>query len=583
MIYPQNNSFRQFQDLSGFWDFRLDPKDSGLSKGWSKGFPQDRLIAVPSSWNDQYQDTRDYLGPAWYQTRFDLPWGFKDKHLSIRFGSVNYLAQVWLNGTKLGEHEGGHLPFVLETTPHLKPKDNLLVVRVEGLLAPNRVPPGNVPPDPKDRFNNFFNPPASFDFFPYCGIHRPVLLVATPQTSIQDITVITDISGKTGAVKVEVATDSSQSLTARFCLTGFDRKVIAVKAIGPGKTTALLSVPNARLWAPGSPNLYQLKVEMVQNNEIIDQIDLPVGIRTIRVKGSRFLLNGKPIHLRGFGRHEDFPVTGRHLPAAVVVKDYELMKWVGANSFRTSHYPYSEEILDLADRMGFLVIDETPAVGLFFNEEGLGKRLELCRQYTQELIDRDKNHPSVILWSLANEPHSHRPAARGFFKNLADLARSLDKTRPITLASYIGLKEEAFQFLDAVCVNRYFGWYSEEGDLDKACEKLPKDMETIHRRFQKPLILTEFGADAIPGHHAEPPEMFSEEYQAEMIERYLKVLDKLPYVAGAHIWNLCDFKTAQAPHRPGAMNWKGVFTRDRRPKLAAHVLRKQWRKLITGH
>lgn len=252
------------------------------------------------------------------------------------------------------------------------------------------------------------------------------------------------------------------------------------------------------------------------------------------------------------------------------------MKWVGADSFRTSHYPYSEEILDLADRLGFLVIAETPAVGLFFATNGLEKRLQLCRQYTQELINRDKNHPSVILWSLANEPHSHRPAARSFFKNLADLARNLDKTRPLTLASYIGLKEESFRFLDVVCVNRYFGWYSEEGDLDKACDKLPKNLAAIHRRFQKPLILTEFGADALPGHHAEPPEMFSEEYQAEMIERYLKILAKLPYVAGAHIWNLCDFKTAQAPHRPGAMNWKGVFTRDRRPKLAAHRLRQIW-------
>lgn len=576
MIYPQNNPFRQFKDLSGFWDFHLDPADKGLAQGWAKGFPPDRLIAVPSSWNEQFEDTRDYLGPAWYQTRFDLPWGFKDKNLSLRFGSVNYLAQVWLNGVKLGEHEGGHLPFVLEATAHLKPKDNLLVVRVEGLLAPDRVPPGKVPADPRDRFNNFFNPPASFDFFPYCGIHRPVLLTATPAESIQDVTVTTEIDGQTGKVKVELFTGFPHSLAARFCLAGFGKKVIVVEKAGPGKTTALLKMPKAKLWAPGTPHLYQLKVELVRNNEAVDQVDLPVGIRTIRVKGDKLLLNGKPICLRGFGRHEDFPVTGRHLPAAVVVKDYELMKWVGADSFRTSHYPYAEEILDLADRMGFLVIAETPAVGLFFNKDGLAKRLELCRQSTQELIQRDKNHPSVILWSLANEPHSHRAAAKGFFKNLADLARGLDKTRPLTLASYVGLKEEAFKFLDVVCVNRYFGWYSEEGDLDKACGKLPKDLEAIHRRFRKPLILTEFGADALPGHHAEPPEMFSEEYQAEMIERYLKVLARLPFVAGAHIWNLCDFKTAQAPHRPGAVNWKGVFTRDRRPKMAAHRLRKLW-------
>ncbi|HEV2353647.1 MAG TPA: beta galactosidase jelly roll domain-containing protein, partial [Puia sp.] len=209
LIYPQNNSFRQYQDLSGFWDFCLDPKDRGFSEGWPEGIPNDRRVAVPASWNEQFQDTRDYLGPAWYQTRFDLPWGFRNKNLALRFGSVNYMAQVWLNGVKLGEHEGGHLPFLLEATQNLKPKDNLLVVRVEGLLAPDRVPPGNVPPDPKDRFNNFFNPPASFDFFPFCGIHRPVLLVATPQECIQDITVKTDIVGKTGKVSVDLVTGFS--------------------------------------------------------------------------------------------------------------------------------------------------------------------------------------------------------------------------------------------------------------------------------------------------------------------------------------------------------------------------------------
>ena len=576
MLYPQDNPFRQYQDLSGIWDFRLDPDDQGLSKGWEEGFPKDRFIAVPSSWNEQFQDTRDYLGPAWYQTRFDLPWGFKDKRLALRFDSVNYLAQVWLNGVKWGEHEGGHLPFVLEATPPLKPKDNLLVVRVEGLLAPDRVPPGDIPRDLKDVFNNLFHPPTSFDFFPFCGIQRPVLLTALPQESIQDVTVTTEMTGKTGKVRVVAWTDSSQPLFVRFCLAGFGRNVVSMEMAKKGKAKALLTVPNARFWAPGSPDLYQLKVELVKNQETVDQVALNVGIRTIRVKGDRLLLNGKPLRLKGFGRHEDFPVTGRHLPDAVVIKDYELMKWVGADSFRTTHYPYSDRMMDLADRLGFLVIAETPAVGLFFHPDGLKKRLELCRQYTRELIERDKNHPSVILWSLANEPQSHRPAAKPFFKNLAGLARSLDKTRPVTLVSHVGLKEESFQFLDLVCVNRYFGWYSEPGNLDLACEKLAADLHSIHRRFKKPVLLTEFGSDALPGHHAQPPELFSEEYQAEMIERYIKTLAKLPYVAGAHVWNLCDFKTGQAVHRPGAMNWKGVFTRDRRPKLAAHRLRQLW-------
>ena len=179
MLYPQSNTYRQVKDLSGFWDFQFDPQNQGVQKGWHKALPQSRPIAVPASWNDQLEEGKNNLGPAWYQTRFNLPSGFKGQKVFLRFDSVNYLADVWLNGVKLGSHEGGHLPFVFEiTSPVLN--SNLLVVRVEGQLAPDRVPPGNVTFDPKDAFANSFYPSASFDFFPYCGIQRPVLLYTTP-------------------------------------------------------------------------------------------------------------------------------------------------------------------------------------------------------------------------------------------------------------------------------------------------------------------------------------------------------------------------------------------------------------------
>jgi beta-glucuronidase len=338
----------------------------------------------------------------------------------------------------------------------------------------------------------------------------------------------------------------------------------------------VLTVPRAKLWAPGTPHLYRLTVQLLKDGKLVDQVGLNVGIRTFEVRGSRLFLNDKPVFLKGFGRHEDSPQNGRALSNTERRKDFRKMAWCGANSYRTSHYPYSEKDLELADKLGFLVIDETPAVGLFFRKEGLKKRLGLCRQMVREMIERDRNHPSVIMWSLANEPHSHRPAAVPFFKDLARLARSLDKTRPVTLVSYLGATERSFNFLDAVCVNRYFGWYSEPGDLDKAIPRLSKDLDAIHRRFKKPVLVTEFGADAMPGSHADPPSMFSEEYQAEMLERYLGVIKKKDYIAGAHVWNLADFRTAQATHRPNGMNYKGVFSRERRPKLAAHLLRKLW-------
>jgi len=579
MLFPQTNPFRQAVDLSGFWDFRIDPDDQGAQAGWSGGFDGDP-IAVPASWNDQFAELRDYLGPAWYQTRFDRPWGWEDKRVMLRFGSVNYLAEVWLNGARLGMHEGGHLPFEFDVTDHLLAENNRLTVRVDGELAPDRVPPGNVPLDLLDTFGRAHLPDTTFDFFPFCGIHRPVRLYATSPDALIDLTVTTAIDGSSGRVRVEAVRlpgVADKPVIARFTLDGHGAHLTAGQPMAGETAVAELTVSHAALWGPDAPNLYDLTVELVRGGEVFDRYALPVGIRTVEVAGDRLLLNGEPVALRGFGRHEDFPVTGRGQVPAVQVKDYALMQWIGANSFRTSHYPYAEETLMLADRLGFLVIDETPAVGVFFQEEGLKRRLELCQQYTRELIARDKNHPSVILWSLANEPHSKRPAAVPFFRALVDLARSLDESRPITIVSMLDVREASFDFCDVVCLNLYRGWYQEPGRLKAGFERLAEILDAVHRRFGKPILLTEFGADAIPGHHALPPEMFSEEYQAEMLAGYIELMDALPYVAGQHVWNLCDFKTAQAEHRANSMNYKGVFTRDRRPKLAAQRLRAIWK------
>ena len=588
MLYPQSNPFRQRSDLNGFWDFRFDPDDNGQQGGWSNGFSHGQPIAVPASWNEQLAEGRDNLGPAWYQRRFDLPWGWQAQdiraRIGLRFGSVNYVAEAWLNGKPIGGHEGGHLPFEFDITDNVQAEGNLLVVRVDGRLAPDQVPPGNVPPNPADRFAFTSYPDTSFDFFPFCGIHRPVVLTATPLGGIEDITVTTGIEGTTGLVRVSLTWrgdslgDSLGDSRARFTLSGHGFTKTIEKSL-TNNEPAVIAVPEADLWAPGAPNLYELTVELLAAGNVCDRYTLPIGIRTIRVEGDALLLNGKPVRLRGFGRHEDFPVAGRGFLPPVVIKDYELLRWIGANSFRTSHYPYSEEMMQLADRLGFLVIDEIPAVGLFFNQDGLEKRQALCQKDIQELIGRDKNHPSVVMWSLANEPHSLGGEAVGFFRDLYDLAKSLDATRPVTLVSHLGVLEESFDFLDLVCLNRYAGWYTQTGQLDEGCRSLAAELDALHGRFSKPIILTEFGADAIPGMHANPPDMFSEEYQAEMLSRQIELCAARPFVVGTHIWNLCDFKTGQAVHRVGGINYKGVFTRDRRPKLAAHRIKELWGKI----
>ena len=566
MLYPQRNKNRHFVDLSGFWEFKLDPDDKGVRENWVNGFNYGTPIAVPASWNDQFAEDRDFLGPSWYQLIFKKPWDWKNKKTMIRFGSVNYLSDVWLNGETVGHHEGGHLPFEYDISNKIVSGDNVLVVRVDGRLLDNHVPP-------RGRPMNY--PQSNFDFYPFCGIHRPVLLYAIPIEGLRDVTVRTSIKDTTGILDVSIETVGLDDIHMNLSLKGFGSEITNTSKIQQNIQKITLEVKQAKFWDMKTPNLYDLTVDIVKDNAIIDSYSLKVGIRTIEVKGDKLLLNGKPIYLTGFGRHEDFPITGRGYVPAVIIKDYSLMRWVGANSFRTSHYPYSEQMMDLADRLGFLIIDEIPAVGLTFGKNVIERQLELCNQYIEELIKRDKNHPSVIMWSLANEPHSSM-RSREFFKILYDNARNLDGTRPITIVHMMGVKDKAFEFSDVLCLNRYYGWYTQPGRIDEACEILSEEIDKVYEKHRKPIILSEFGADTIPGWHSQPPEMFSEEYQTEFLRKYIEVCRSKSYVIGEHVWNLCDFKTSQGIMRMGSMNHKGVFTRDRRPKMAAHVLRSLW-------
>jgi beta-glucuronidase len=301
----------------------------------------------------------------------------------------------------------------------------------------------------------------------------------------------------------------------------------------------------------------------------------------------QFLINGKPFYFKGFGMHEDHETIGKGHDDALAAKDFALLEWIGANSFRTSHYPYAEEIMNMADRLGIVVIDEVPAVGMnmfnrnekiFCPERVHEKTLEYHLETINELIARDKNHPSVVMWSVANEPASYEDGARSYFKKIAEYTRKLDRTRPITLVNCSGPDEcKVAQLFDIVCVNRYFGWYSDPGRLDLIEFQLERDLGKWFARFGKPVFLTEYGADTIAGFHADPPIMFSEEFQVEFLKRYNNVLDNLDFVIGEHIWNFADFKTKQGITRVGG-NKKGVFTRDRQPKMAAHMLKERWRK-----
>jgi beta-glucuronidase len=429
-------------------------------------------------------------------------------------------------------------------------------------------------------------PATTYDFFPYAGVHRPVLLYSVPPVFIDDATVATAIDGKDGVVSVKV---SAGGFTGKgnARLNGQDTPL----TFTGGVAAATIRVASAQFWSPETPRLYPLTLSLLDAKGTVDTYTVDVGIRTVEVRGDQLLLNGQPVKLKGFGKHEDFPVNGRGLNVPLIVRDYELLRWVGANSFRTSHYPYSEESMMLADKLGVLVIDEIPAVSLNFadTEDLIAKRLQQCTLALKELVARDKNHASVIMWCVANEPMAGNPMAGGaapaatgagttFFQTLYKTVRELDTTRPITLVGVQGGPPEWLGIFDVVCINRYYGWYWLGGRLDEAMPAFEKELDALHGAYRKPIIVTEFGADTIAGLHSQPEEMWSEEYQADMLERYLEAADRRPFVAGMHVWNFADFKTGQGIIRAGGINMKGVFTRDRRPKMAAHALRRHWTK-----
>ncbi len=591
MLYPQANCRRLVIDFTGFWDIKIDREEKGFTAGWANGFAADAIVGVPGSWNEQLAELglMNYVGVMWYQKTVSLPPVLLEHRCAwLRFGSVDFNAVVWVNGEKAGEHHGGYMAFAFDVTALLRfDGENRIVVRVDNRLDHTSIPQGISP----ENFAEFGNqrmesyPPTGFDFFAYGGIHRPVQLLVLPQNHIQDLRVTSRIDGTTGYVAFEAAVTNALPY-ARLEVTLYDDgRFIGQKSWklnGSRSLSGELPVPNATFWAPETPQLYRLHAAIFDRDILIDEYTLPTGIREVRLEGDQLLLNGRPLFLKGFGKHEDFAVLGKGLSHPVIVKDFQLMRWTGANSFRTSHYPYAEEVMQMADRMGFLVIDEVPAVSLNFryvNEQ----TLENHKRALSELIDRDFNHPCVISWSIANEPGIWGEAeavsekAHRYWREIYDHTKALDPSRPITLPTCAKWKDAdpGYQYCDFISVNRYWGWYEIPGDLEKAGAVLKTELEALHQKYGKPVMVTEFGADTVEGLHATWPQLFTEEYQVLLLEKYFEVIGSLPFVIGEHIWNFADFRTAQH-HRRVVLNKKGIFTRARQPKAAAFVVRNHW-------
>ncbi len=577
MLYPKMTESRMVFDLNGVWDFCLM---DGEAKGEIMPMP------VPSSYNDIYtgRDFADHVGNLYYRRTFTVSSRMLEKRLFLRFGSVTHKAEVWLNGTCLGKHSGGFLPFSFEITEAARAGENELEVIVNNIVDETTLPAGRMVhqkfPGLPEEIHNLPN----FDFYNYSGIMRPVCLYTAPESYIEDISIYGKMDG---SFYWDVKANGEGTVSVRL-LDAAGNEVAAGEGFkGTGR------IDQVQLWEPGHPVLYSLEVTLTGSDGEKDTYTEVFGFREVSIRDCRIHLNGKPVYLKGFGKHEDSPVHGRGFDMAYNVKDIGLLKWIGANSFRTSHYPYCEEMLQLCDREGILVIDEAPAVGLNagFTATGLlggnpngtwklFKTAEHHRQVLRDMVQRDKNHPCVIIWSVANEPASQEDGAKEYFEPLLNLVRELDEQkRPATLVTYEGSNPvscKVAEICDLLIINRYRGWYDTEGNLRGAAALLKDELEGFHKRCpDKPIMLGEYGADTIAGFHDINARIFSEEYQVDFLRAYGEVFDSLPYITGEHVWNFADFATAENIKRVGG-NKKGVFTRDRSPKMAAHFLKERW-------
>ncbi|MCR4578070.1 MAG: beta-glucuronidase [Clostridiales bacterium] len=590
-LFPVNNELRHAELLDGLWRFEFDPKNAGEAGLWARnGLPESISMPVPASFADVFTDarSRDYCGDFWYETGFCVREVSPDRKYFIRFGSVTHTCKVFVNGLECAFHTGGFLPVVADITAAVVPGANRLTVKVNNELSETNIPCGTT----VRRSDGSKRAMGYFDFFNYSGIHRSVYLIEQPKQAIRDYSIRYRLEGGDAYADYSVETDGEGEVSIAFIDAQGNT---AARAEGKEGT---LFIPSAHLWKVGNAYLYDAVIELKRNGQAIDRYTAKAGIRTVEIRGESILINGEKVYLKGFGKHEDSDILGHGFSYAVAKRDFECLKWMGANCFRTSHYPYADEWYRMADEEGFLIIDEVPAVGMMrsianFLTAGRGEAKgffaacpdldELGKNHLaaiEEVIARDKNHPSVIAWSIFNEAETTTEAAEKYFAPLFEAARRLDpQKRPVTGVLEKSSSPDAcrvYKMMDFVCLNRYYGWYVSGGEMEQAEGMLRAEMDAWQALgLDRPIVFTEFGADTLDSLHKLPGVMWSQEYQQEYMEMYFRVFDCYPCIQGELAWHFTDFQTGQGIMRVNG-NKKGLFTRQRQPKAAAYTMRERW-------
>jgi beta-glucuronidase len=569
---------RPATSLNGEWASIVDPYFAGLfdfhhqikKNGWFlnyKAKPGDPFpteydyskaptLKVPGDWNTQRDSLFYYEGPMWYERDFTYT-PKEHTHVFLHVGAANYRSWFWVNGTEVCEHEGGYTSFNCDVTAAIHSGSNFVVAAVDNIRQPDNVPT------------------LQTDWWNYGGLTREVSLIEVPESFIDQY----DLHLKRGEgsiIEGWVHVANSQP----GAKVDIEIPELSAKASGStgddGRATIHFDVNNLQRWSPESPRLYKLAIHAGA-----DSIDELMGFRTIETRGTEILLNGKPIFLRGICIHAEAPYrTGR----AYSDKDAEtLLGWaheLGANFVRLAHYPHDETMLRAADRMGLLVWSENPVYWAlqFDNPKVFAK----AQQQLEEEINTYRDHASIILWSMANETPNN-PARTNFIESLSTRARALDPTRLITAALLVRTQgnskivdDPLGHALDVIGINEYIGWYEEHPES--------ADVTQWQIDYQKPLIVSEFGADAKAGLHGGDDQRWTEEYQANVFRHQLPMLNKIPQLRGMTPWILMDFRS---PNRPlvgiqDEFNRKGLISDQGVKKQAFSVLQKAYKDKSVG-